>query len=83
MNPITKSWQQYRDEILLTNKCISIISFSKVVHSSEDIILLSGQEVWNNSSVNSQYVFKLPYFDYRQFPNEKINRLNQDLLKFF
>lgn len=75
-NPITKSWKEYRDTILLTNKCIGSISFSKsVVQNSGDFILLSGKESWKIDSSNNNNTFKLPYFDYRQFSNEKIKTL--------
>jgi hypothetical protein len=74
-NPVTDSWQDYRDTILLTKKCIASISFSKKVIQDSTIVILSGKESWKLDEGLSKNIFKTPYFDYRQFPNSEIDKL--------
>jgi hypothetical protein len=82
LNPVTESWQEYRDNILLTSKCIGSISFTKkILKPSNDIMILSGKESWTISKENSLNIFNTPYFDYRQFPNKEIDLLISQIKK--
>ena len=79
-NPITDSWREYRDNILLSNQCIGSISFSKkIIKKSNNIILLSGKESWKLDYLNDENTFRTAYFDYRQFSNLKIDSLITDI----
>lgn len=82
LNPVTDTWQEYRDNILLTNKCISSVSFSKKnIQKSDSIVLLSGKDSWPLAGDSILRIFRLPYFDYRQFPNIEITKLLSKLKK--
>ncbi|MFT6633342.1 MAG: hypothetical protein ACJAS4_003312 [Bacteriovoracaceae bacterium] len=86
-----KTWQEYRDEVLLTKQGGEVISFSmKVIESSSSIHILSGKAHYENFNIpiekfkaidtegrilRYKNIFLTPYFDYRQFPNALIETL--------
>ena len=92
-NQVAKTWQEFRDDILLTSKSNTKISFASKI-SKADIHIISGMACVEKFNLDMKHFKKLdtegkilyhkniyltPYFDYRQFPNTLIEILNTNL----
>ena len=84
------TWQQYRDEKLLTAQGDEALLFNEQLVSSDAIHLISGKTFFDKFELDHDTfsimdkqgkiyrygnVFQTPYFDYRQFPNSLIDEL--------
>ena len=85
-----KTWQEYRDQVLLTVKSSEHIVFDTKIRSTEGFHIICGQSHFelfdfteenfisldqNNKVQHSGKIIQTPYFDYRQFNNDLIDQV--------
>jgi hypothetical protein len=90
-----KNWQEYRDHLLLSKKSQTKICFTKKLRPA-DIHIISGQShaecfdfdlsqfIDLDSDGKIKYfnnIYLVPYFDYRQLPNELLAKLIDVIIK--